>query len=185
MRKLRVLLVTLLLPMAAAACSSFGMLGAMLGSQVTFTQPQLQHALDGHFPRRYERLGGLVTLDLTEPTLSIPYNANRLRLEFDVTLGASGRRSARGHLALSSGLRYDPATRGLHLHEPVIEALDVDGPGAAVDATGAELLQAWLADYARQEPVYRLSDSLVERIAGRRIDSTTIRDGVVVLNLGQ
>lgn len=185
MRKLRVLLVTLLLPVVAAGCSSLGMLGAMLGSQVTFTQPQLQHALDSHFPRRFEHLGGLATLDLTEPTLSIPYNADRLRLEFDVTLAAAGRRGTRGHFALSSGLRYDPATRGLHLHEPVIEVLDVDGPGSGVEATGGELLQAWLADYARQEPVYRLSDSLVERIAERRIDSTAIRNGVVVLNLGQ
>lgn len=184
MRKLHLLLLSLALP-ALAGCASLGMLGSMLGSQVTFTHPQLQHALDGEFPRRLERLGGLVTVDLSEPTLSIPYSAERLRLEFDASFMAAGGRSTRGHFALSSALRYDPATRGLHLQDPVIESIDIDSLGGAIDATARELLQAWLVDYARQEPVYQLGDSLVDRIAGRRIDSTTISNGVVVLNLGQ
>lgn len=188
MRKLHVLLVTVALSALVAGCNSLGMLGAMLGSQVTFTHPQLQHALDGEFPRRFERLGGLVSFDLSEPTLSIPYNAQRLRLEFDTSFSAGNRRST-GHIALSSALRYDPGTRGLHLQDPVIESLDLDIDldrlGDGIDSSAREVLQAWLSDYARHEPVYRLGDSLVERLAGRQINSTTIQNGVVVLDVGQ
>ena len=54
-----------------------------------------------------------------------------------------------------------------------------------LDSSAREVLQAWLSEYARHEPVYRLGDSLVERIAGRQINSTTIQNGVVVLDLGQ
>lgn len=185
MRKLHIGLVTLALSALVAGCNSLGMLGAMLGSQVTFTHPQLQHALDGEFPRRFERLGGLVRFDLSDPTLSIPYSAQRLRLEFDAGFEVAGSRRTSGHFALSSALRYDPATRGLHLQDPVIESIDIDRLGDAVDATARDVLQAWLSDYARQEPVYRLGDSLVERIAGRQVNSTSIQNGVVVLNLGQ
>ena len=54
-----------------------------------------------------------------------------------------------------------------------------------MNATGRELVDRWLADYARNEPVYQFDDSLVERIGARRIDSTTITDGQVVVRLGQ
>lgn len=185
MRKLYPLLAALVMTVAVAGCSSLGMLGAMLGSQVTFTQPQLQHALDGHFPRRFERAGSQVSLDLSEPTLSIPYSAERLRLEFDATLAIDGRRAHRGRFSLTSGLRYDPATRGLHLHDPVIDTVNLGELGGALDAGDGEALAVWLAEYARQQPIYRLNDSLLQRIAGRQVLSTTIQNGVVVLNLGQ
>ncbi|MGH8085726.1 MAG: DUF1439 domain-containing protein [Lysobacter sp.] len=170
-----------------AGCSTLNTLGAMLGSQVTFTQPQLQHALNRNFPKEYDKLGGLVSLRLTNPTLSIPYDSTRLRLDFDVGLSALGSSSlaTTGHFALSSGLRFDPGTRGLHLQDPVIESVDVPALGGVMSGTSRELLSSWLADYAREEPVYRLDNSLLDRISARRIDSTQIERGVVVVNLGE
>ncbi|MEG3158460.1 DUF1439 domain-containing protein [Lysobacter zhanggongensis] len=169
-----------------AGCSTLNTLGALLGSQVTFTQPQLQHALDGNFPKQYERLGGLVSLRLTNPTLSIPYDSSRLRLDFDVGLSAMGSSvGTTGHFALSSGLRFDPQTRGLHLQDPVLESVDVPALGGVMSGTSRELLNTWLADYARDEPVYRLESTLLDRISARRIDSTVIDRGVVVVNLGE
>jgi len=170
-----------------AGCSTLNSLGAMLGSQVTFTQPQLQHALNRNFPKEYDKLGGLVSLRLTNPTLSIPYDSARLRLDFDVGLSAMGSSSlaTSGHFALSSGLRFDPQTRGLHLQDPVIESVDVPALGGVMSGTSRELLSSWLDDYALEEPVYRLDNSLLDRISARRIDSTAIERGVVVINLGE
>src|SRR3546814_6578361 len=63
-----VALVTFVLAaLLVAGCSTLNSLGAMLGSQVTFTQPQLQHALNRNFPKEYDKLGGLVSLRLTNP----------------------------------------------------------------------------------------------------------------------
>ena len=56
------LLLVFLATLVVAGCSTLNTLGAMLGSQVTFTQPQLQHALDRNFPKDYDKLGGLVSL---------------------------------------------------------------------------------------------------------------------------
>lgn len=170
-----------------AACSTLGAVGALLGNSVTFTAPQLQASLDRRFPRDYDKLGGLVTLSVLNPRLSIPQGSSRLRLDFDVGFGALGRdsRTPAGHFAVASGLRFDLGTRGLHLDAPTLESVDVPQLGGAMNATGRELINRWLTDYARDEPVYQFDDGLMERIASRRIDATTIENGQVVVHLGQ
>lgn len=176
-----------LISLLSAGCSTLNTLGMMLGSQVTFTQPQLQHSLNRNFPKQYERLGGLVSLRLTNPTLSIPHDNTRLRLSFDIRLSAMDSTSMEtlGHFTLSSGLRFDQDTQGLHLRDPVIESVDLPGLGGVMNATSRELLSAWLSDYAREEPVYRLDSSLLERISARRIESTDIERGLVVVKLDE
>lgn len=185
MRKiLAIAALTLLAALVLAGCST---LNVLLGDQVSFSQAQLQRSLNRNFPKEYDKLGGLVSLTLTNPRLWIPEDSQRLRLEFDVGLAALGSDSmqADGHFSLSSGLRYDPQTRGLHLDAPRIEQVDVPALGGLMNATSRELIDAWLADYARKEPVYRFDNSLLDRLGARRIDSTQITDGQVVVHLGE
>ena len=187
MRKLRPLLWTLAAAAVLAGCSTLGAVAGMLGNQVSFTAPQLQGYLDRRFPRDYDKLGGLVTLSVLNPRLSIPQGSHRLRLDFDVGFGAlgSGSRTPAGHLALASGLRFDPGTRGLHLDNPTIESLDMPQLGGSMNATGRDLVNRWLAGYARDEPVYQFDSSLLQRLQSRRIGATTIEDGLVVVHLDQ
>lgn len=169
-----------------AGCSTLNAVGALLGNQVTFSQPQLQQALSRNFPKRYDKLGGLVSVTLLNPRLSIPQGSNRLRLDFDLGLGALGSDSSRpnGRFALTSALRFDPTTRGLHLQDPTIESVDVASLGGAMNASTRGLLNSWLADYARDEPVYRFDNNLLDRLGARRIGSTQIDNGLVVVQLG-
>ena len=46
------------------------------------------------------------------------------------------------------------------------------------------VLNSWLADYARDEPVYRFDNSLLDSLGARRIGSTDIQNGLVVVHLG-
>lgn len=166
------------------ACSSLGT-AALFGDEVAFTAPQLQAQLDRRFPRDYDKLDGLVTLRVANPRLSLPAGGQRLRLEFDVGVGALGRDATpSGHMAIASGLRFDPGTRSLHLDQPSLEDADFPGLGGAMNATGRELANRWLEDYARNEPVYEFDHNLLERIGARRIDSTTIENDRIVLHLG-
>lgn len=190
MRRPSIAVAAVLMSLAAgllAACSTLGAVGALLGNQVTFTAPQLQDQLDRRFPREYEKLGGLVTLNLLNPRLSIPQGQSRLQLDFDIGLGGFGRdpRVPAGHFALRSGLRFDPGTRGLHLDQPALADVEVPALGGRMNDRVRDALNRWLADYAREEPVYRLDDSLLGRIAGRRIGRTVIDNGVVTLHLDQ
>ena len=174
MRKLHPLLWTFAIATVLAGCSTLGAVAGILGHQVSFTAPQLQGYLDRRFPRDYDKLGGLVTLSVLNPRLSIPQGSNRLRLDFDIGFGALGRdsRTPAGH-------------RGLHLDSPTIESLEMPKLGGAMNATGRDLVNRWLADYARDEPVYQFDDSLLQRLQSRRIGATTIQDGLVVVHLDQ
>ena len=169
------------------ACSTLGAIGALLGNEVTFTAPQLQGYLDRRFPRDYEKLGGLVTMSLLNPRLSIPQGSTRLQLDFDIGVGGFGRdsRVPAGHFALQSGLRFDSNTRGLHLDNPAITHVDVPSLGGVMNNKTRGALNRWLVDYARDEPVYKLDDNLLGRMAGRRIGTTSIGNGVVTLHLVQ
>lgn len=186
-RSLRFPLLLSLATLVLAACSTLGLVGALLGDRISFTAPQLQQQLDRRFPRDYDKLGGLVTLSVLHPRLSIPPGSSRLRLDFDVGIGAPGRdsRTPAGHLAVASGLRWDPSTRGLHLDAPSIESLQLPGMGEALGPAARDLVDRWLSDYAAREPVYRFDDSLLQRLQSRSIGATTIEDGLVVVHLDQ
>lgn len=168
-----------------AGCSTLNVVGSMLGSQVTFTQPQLQRGLDRSFPKDYDTLGGLVALRLDKPHLSIPYDSSRLRLSVDASSvsPAAGEPRPLGRILISSGLRFDVRTLGLHLQNPVIESIDTSA--GALDNASRELLNAWLADFAREEPVYRLDADLVQRLVSRRIGEARIHNGLVALDVSQ
>jgi hypothetical protein len=172
------------LAIALAGCTT---LSALVGNSVTFTTPQLQSQLDVRFPRDYDKLGGLVTLRVMHPRISIPEGGSRLRLDFDLGIGGMGmdKASPAGHFALQSGLRFDPSTRGLHLDAPEIVGVDVPAMGGAMNSTAKAAVNTWLVEYAKQEPVYRLDDNAWGRLAGRRIGTTTIGDGKVTLHLDQ
>jgi len=83
-------LVSVVMALALAACST---VGALLGDHLSFTQPQLQQQLDRRFPRDYDKLGGLVSLSVLNPRLSLAPGKHRLRLDFDVGVGALGHAS--------------------------------------------------------------------------------------------
>ena len=178
-----------LLAMFAFLLAGCTTLGALVGNQVSFSQSQLQSQLDRRFPRDYDKLGGLVTLRVMHPRLTIPQTASpqgsgRLQLDFDLAIGGLGLTSdeVAGHMALESGLRFDPNTRGLHMVDPAIVRADVPMLGA-MNATTRDMLNQWLAEYAREEPVYRLDDNAWQRLSGRTIGDTTIGKGVVTLHL--
>jgi len=175
------------LAIVLAACSTLNGLGALLGNEVRFTPMQLQGSLDRNFPKHYDKLGGLVSLTLMNPRLTIPQGSSRLRVDFDLGLGALGSDSSKpaGHFALTSALRYDPGTRGLHLQDPRIEQVDVPSLGGAMNGSSRALLNSWMGEYSREEPIYRFDNSLLDKLGSRRIGTTAIESGTVVVHLDQ
>ena len=88
-----------------------------------------------------------------------------------------------GHFALTSALRWDATTRGLHLEAPALEQVDVPALGGMMNSSARGLLNSWLAQYARDEPVYRFDNSLLDRLGSRRIGRTDIENGQVTVHL--
>ena len=182
MRRLTFFL-ALVLTVLLAACSSLGT-SALLGRDMAFTAPQLQAQLDRKFPRDYRKLGGLVNFSLLNPRLTLP-GGGRLQLEFDIGMNGpgGGARTPSGRFTVESGLRFDPGTRGLHMDQPEIVAVDVPALGGVMNDSARNMLNSWLLDYAREEPVYRLDDSTVGRMASRRIERVDIDPGLITIRL--
>ena len=182
MRRLAALLV-LAFAGLLAACSSIGT-AALFGRDLSFTAPQLQAQLDRKFPRDYRKLGGLLSFSLMHPRLSLP-GGGRLQLEFDIGMGGLGSspRTPAGHFAIQSGLRFDGGTLGLHLDRPEIVSVDVPQLGGVMNDSARSMLNSWLLDYAREEPVYRLDGGALQRIASRRIQRVDIDPGTITLRL--
>lgn len=170
---------------ALAGCAALDTAQTLLGNQVSLAAPQLQTYLDRQYPRGYPQLGGLATLVVMNPRVAIPKDDTRLHLDFDVGidgLGLDGHRPA-GHFALTSGLRYDTRAGALYLDEPSLESAELPLLGNRMNATGRDLVNGWLRDYARSEPVYRLDPDPGARLGERRIAGTLIRDGRIVIKL--
>lgn len=168
----------------ATACSTVGAL--LTARTLTFSEQEIQQKLVTRFPRDYERLGGLLTVTLMNPQLSIPAGERRLRMEFDVGIGALGARRSTpdGRFVITSALRYDPASRSLHLFEPRVESVEAAALGGRVNDDIRGALNAWLTDWARNEPVYQFDNTLVGRMGSRRVEGTRIENGQVVVELG-
>lgn len=166
------------------ACSTVGAL--LTARSMTFTQQEIQQRLITRFPRDYKQLGGLVNVTLMNPRLSIPPGERRLRVDFDVAVGALGTRSRSpdGRFTLTSALRYDPASRGLHLFEPRIEGIEVAALGGRMNDTFRGTLNEWLSDWAKNEPIYQFDNTLIGRMGSRRVEGTRIENGEVVVDLG-
>lgn len=189
MRRLRSLLPSLALcalaALALAGCATVDKVGALVANRIAFDAEDLQAYLDRQYPRDYAQLGGLASLRILEPRVAIPEAGNALHLDFDVGIEGLGMRGEKpvGHFAVASGLRYDAARQAIYLEEPTLESADLPLLGGRMNATGRELINGWLRDYARADPVYRLSPEDLKALGSRRVAGTLIENGKIVIKL--
>lgn len=155
------------------------------GRQVNVQAEDVQQYLAGHFPQTHDALGGLLALTVSDPQLRLP-PGNRLNLAFDLAVAtAGGAPSPIGHVSLSSALRYDNARQGFFLDQPEIEDFQPAHSGARLDASTRELLNAWLVDYARKQPIYRIDPSIANLMGTLQVESAAVQDGRLVVNFNQ
>lgn len=177
----------LLTAVLAAACGLSPVLAApqIQGNRVAVAAPDVQGYLDGNFPRTEQALGGLLSLTISEPKVDLP-PGNRMALAFDLAMATLGGAPVPvGNVQLTSGLRYDANTQGFHLEQPSIDGFRPATPGAQLDPRARGLLNAWLADYARQEPVYRIDPTLGQLLGALQVRSAGVENGKVVLEFNQ
>jgi len=150
-----------------------------------FDAAQLQAAARAGFPMEHTLLEGFASLTLSDPEVRIPAPGERLqlRMDYDIAL-VTGERLENGNVVVSSGLRYDPGTRGLHLVEPQLEHLGTGAAGRGLPGGSREVLQDLIRDYARTRPLYRLSEDDLAQVPGTlAADAVRIRDGQVLVTL--
>ena len=147
---------------------------------------QMQQYVVAAFPQSYEALGGLFTLTARDPELSIPATGERLQMAFTASASsAGGADTPVGRIRMSSGLRYDPAAYAIFLEQPALDDVQPASSGQRVDEQTRVLLNLWLADYARKEPLYKLDPAMIAQLGGVQVESTGIENGRIVVRFNQ
>lgn len=155
------------------------------GRQVSIPAADAQLFLEGRFPHSQDMLGGLVEVTASQPRLALP-PGTRMQLGMDVALAtAGGTPVPMGNLVLTSALRYDGTQRAFFLDQPQIDAFHPVGGGEGLSDSSRALLNAWLADYARSEPVYRIDPALAALLGGLEVQSAGVRDGRLVVTFNR
>ena len=155
-------------------------------NEINVATPQVQQYLDSAFPREYDALGGLFTLTARDPKLTIPAQGDRLLMAFSASASSGGGSATPvGRIQMSSGLRYDPQDFALYLDQPAVDDVQPASPGHRVDEQTRTLLNLWLADYARKEPLYKLDPALLANFGSVKVESARIENGHIVVRFNQ
>ena len=128
----------------------------------------------------------MAALTLEQPQARL--HGDTLTLAFDLRASVAGLLlPLRGHLALDSGLRFDPQSQSLYLHEPRLTRLDLPQvPGAPEPQQLLAIGDELLAEYARALPVYVLSERRQAQVPlGRSIYRVDIEDGRLVIGVSR
>lgn len=152
-------------------------------SEYTFSQSQLQTALERKFPfnKRYMEV---FDIQLANPQLALDSTRNRVTVSFDATIDNRlfFRQPLTGRFALDSALRYDPPTHSLVLQDPEVKQFDVQGLPSQfsrqLNALGGILSEQLLQDY----PLYTFKPEQL-KLAGSSVEPGTITvlpDGINV-----
>lgn len=169
----------------ATAAAATGWLAAcgVFGNEYTFSQAQLQAALERKFPfsKRYMEL---FDIQLTNPQLLLDAARNRVTIQFDAAVDNRlfFRQPLNGRFALDSALRYDPPSRSLVLQDPEVKQFDVQGMPSQysrqLNALGGILAEQLLQGY----PLYTFKPEQLS-FAGTHVEPGTITvlpDGINV-----
>lgn len=154
------------------------------GRQLTVGAADVQQYLDGSFPRTQKALGGLLALTVSQPHLTLP-QGSRLDLGFDLAMAAGGSSMPVGNVQISSGLRYNPQTQGFHLDQPTVDNFRPAMAGGEIDASTRSLLNSWLADYARREPIYKIDPAIAKVMGVLQVQSVGIENGRIAVTFNQ
>lgn len=178
---------SLLLPVIACLVMAGTVQAApqVAGRQLTIGADDVQKYLDGSFPRTQDALGGLLALTVSQPRLTLPAGS-RLNLQFDLSMATAGGTPVPvGNVALSSALRYDSQTQGFHLEDPTVDDFRPAHSGGKVDSRTRNLVNVWLADYARREPIYRIDPTVANLLGALQVQSVAIQNGRLAVDFNQ
>lgn len=185
-RSRRFILSTVLLLCAGLAVFCAAAAPQVDGRRVSIEAADAQQFLEARFPQQHDALGGLVTLGVSRPRLELP-PGTRLRLGLDLALATAGGTPAPvGSVVLSSALRYDTTQKAFFLEQPRVEDfVPTGGRGGGLDPSTRQLLDAWAADYARTEPVYRVDPAIAAMLGDLQVQSAGVDGGRLVVEFNR
>ena len=81
-----------------------------------------------------------------------------------------------------------PAHDGLgsfHLDQPTVDRFNPAMAGGELDSSTRSLLNSWLADYARREPIYKIDPTIARVMGALQVQSVGIENGRIAVTFNQ
>lgn len=172
-----------LLAALVAALASWGVGAGLLDHEVSFSESQVQAAVDrsGLVEKRY---GGLMTISLRQPpkiTLGVPEGratiSGRLALHSPLL-----RQEVPVDVVATSGIRYDEVEKAFYLDHPLAESVSSPQLGRDMAPMARQAVDSLLSSHFAKKPVYVLREdaTLKEKTARWLLKSVRIEPGRVV-----
>lgn len=147
---------------------------------VVVTEAALQERIEEVFPVEKQYLV-LVTLHLSDPRVQLKEGADRIHygMQARVTIPAVGMNLS-GTGEVSGRLRYDRETRGLYLHDSVVEEISIAGVPSNYRRALHEVADLIARQHLDRHAVYTVDRGLVARLpAAVALRDVRVADGQV------
>ena len=153
--------------------------------EIPISQAQLEQKLAERLPltQRYP----LVSVTLAQPRVHLNEDSERVDFGLNMTVNTntSGSQLLGAQIDVSASLRYDAERGAIFLDQPVMDKLVVQGLDERRTAMAQVALEAAMASFLAQQPVYTLNASDTrQRVARMAVRDIKVENGVVVLILG-
>jgi hypothetical protein len=153
--------------------------------EIRISQAQLEQKLAERLPltQRYP----LVSVTLGQPRVHLNEDSERVDFGLNMTVNTntSGSQLLGAQIDVSASLRYDAERGAIFLDQPVMGKLVVQGLDERRTAMAQVALEAAMASFLAQQPVYTLNASDTrQRVARMAVRDIKVENGVVVLILG-
>jgi len=153
--------------------------------EIRISQAQLEQKLAERLPltQRYP----LVSVTMAQPRVHLSEDSERVDfgLNMTVTTNTSGSQLLGAQIDVSSSLRYDAERGAIFLDQPVMDKLVVQGLDDRRTAMAQVALEAAMASYLAQQPIYTLNASDArQRVARMKVRDIKVDKGVLVVILG-
>ena len=165
-------------PLSLSSCTSLTNIGRLaLQSNYLVDTNSLLSRLIPFFPfnRQYSGVG---QVNLTQPTLAMVPEKNKVRLGLTATAGLADQlgqntglsflnnlagRTTSGTCQLACGLRFEPSNNGIYLKEPELEELNLQGLASSYTEPARGLINLVGPEILDKHPVHTLEPSFATR----------------------
>lgn len=151
---------------------------------ITLTQAELEQQLGKRFPLRKTYLE-LLAVVYENPRVVLTDGSDVLGIGVDARVDVPLKGDVKGGADIRTKLAYDPERSAFVLHDPKVERLELAGLDAKIADRVKDLANVLAVEQLPGIPVYTLKPTDGKRTAARLLlRSVTVRDGVLVLELG-
>jgi hypothetical protein len=155
--------------------------------EIRLTEQQIQERLDQKFPITKKHLF-LFDVTYSNPKVHLAEGSDRIQFSLHTEIAfplGSDRKTVAGDSQVTAGLRYDPQSYELHLTDPQIDRMDIQGIPPALEAKSEAGAKAVALEVLDRYPIYTIKPTDIKKATARLIlRSVVVQDSQLVITLG-